>query len=100
MIVRTCTIKKYDDECSICELHRVKNNYNVKLIFDHDDLFVDFKLALNEAPEMAIKIFEEECLNRFYILCKKLSRQILLYHRLQKRLHFQIFSLIFLNKTF
>jgi hypothetical protein len=67
MIVRTCTIKKYDDECSICELHRVKNNYNVKLIFDHDNLFVDFKLALNEneAPEIAIKIFEEECLNRF-----------------------------------
>lgn len=34
---------------------------------DYDDLFVDFNLKIvnNKSPEIAIKYFEDECLNRF-----------------------------------
>ncbi len=64
---RTCQVTKWGDEYAICELHYKTNKYNVVVLNDSEDLFVDFDLEIynHELPQVVIKYFEDECINRF-----------------------------------
>jgi hypothetical protein len=66
-IYRTCKVNKLGLTYSICELRYVNNKYVVIVLEDSSDLFVDLNLDIddNESPDISIKYFEDECLNRF-----------------------------------
>jgi hypothetical protein len=66
-IYRTCRVNKWGETYSICELQYVNNKYVVIVLEDTDDLLVDFNLEIdrNESSDIAIKHFEDECINRF-----------------------------------
>lgn len=66
-IYRTCEIKKFGEPYARCCLEYVNNNYVVVVLEDYEDIFVDFNLEINnnKLPEIIIKHFENECLQRF-----------------------------------
>ena len=63
-IYRTCSVNKWGEIYSICELQYVNNKYVVIVLEDTDDLLVDFNLEIdsNESPDIAIKYFEDDIL--------------------------------------
>ena len=67
-VYRTCKVTKWEFDYAICTLRIDKSNkFFVKVLLNTDDLFVDFDLEIdkNVEPDIAIKYFEEECMNRF-----------------------------------
>lgn len=66
-IIRTCEVLKYDIIYAKCQLRLEKNQYQVIVIEDGGDLFVDFEMNISNdlSPNLVIKYFEDECLNRF-----------------------------------
>ena len=66
-LIRTCEVHKDDLIYASCELRYVKNKYLIVVLENGDDLFVDFKINMGNdlSPDLVIKYFEDECLNRF-----------------------------------
>ena len=66
-IHRTCEMKKYGEAYLSCSLQYSNKKYVVIVLKDLEDLFIDFNLEIdnNETPDIAVKYFENECLNRF-----------------------------------
>jgi hypothetical protein len=64
---RTCEVTKDDSIYALCHLKYSNDKYIVIVKENSDDLFIDFSLEINnnELPEIAIKFFEVECLDRF-----------------------------------
>jgi hypothetical protein len=66
-IYRTCEVTKEGLIFASCQLQCLNEEYVVIDTENSDDLFIDFDLEIskNELPDVAIKYFEFECLNRF-----------------------------------
>ena len=66
-IYRTCEVTNNGFIYASCQLQYCNNKYLVIVTENSDDLFVDFNLEIknDELPDIVIKGFEFECLNRF-----------------------------------
>jgi len=66
-IYRRCEIKKFGEPYCSCSLEYANKNYAVVVLEDSEDIFIDFNLEVDNttSPEIAIELFESECLNRF-----------------------------------
>ena len=67
-VYRTCKVTKWEFDYALYTLHIDKSNkFFVKVLLNADDLFVDLDLEIdkNVEPDVAIKYFEEEFMNRF-----------------------------------
>ena len=67
IIYRTCEVTKGEYIYASSQLEYSNDKYTVIVTEDSDDLFVDLDIEINsnELPDVAIRHFELECLNRF-----------------------------------